>query len=150
MIKRLKYISRQTQTITDAELAGIEAVSQHNNRAVGVTGALVRIGDYFFQVLEGPADAVDATFTRIARDPRHADIVVVGRSERVEHRLFGGWDMNVKVLNAGEEGRLEPLGALLDSILELRQRSDHLSLVLQRALLHELHQTGESDTPSPQ
>ena len=145
MIKRLKYISRQTNPLSDIEMAAIEAISQRNNQAVGVTGALVRIGDYFFQVLEGPADAVDETFSRISGDERHADIVVVGRSERVDHRLFGGWAMNVKVLRADIEERLEPLGALLDSILELRQRSDHLSLVLQRALLHELHKPGDEE-----
>ena len=137
MIKRLKYISRETRPLGDDDLARIAVASQRNNAKAEVTGALVKVGQYFFQVLEGPAEAVDATLRRIEQDERHRDLVIVGAPEHVEHRLFGEWAMRVEVLDTQAERRLEPLGAILDSVLELRRRSDELARVLQRAVLHE-------------
>jgi len=140
MIKRLKYISRQSRDLTREELARIARVSQTNNAESGVTGVLVLVGDYFFQVLEGPADAVDATLTRIEADDRHQDIILVGKPESVPHRLFGEWAMRVEIMEPGANESLEPLGAILDTIVALRSRSNELTAVLQRAVLRELRQ----------
>lgn len=46
----------------------------------------------FFQVLEGPADVVDACYSRIERDPRHRGCIRL-LSEIVEARLFADWSM---------------------------------------------------------
>jgi hypothetical protein len=138
MIKRLKYISRETRPMGATELAEIAAASQRNNAKIEVTGVLVKVGEFYFQVLEGPADAVDATFIRIEADERHRDIVMVGKPERVEQRLFGTWAMRTEALQPKTVARHEPLGAIFDSIVELRQKSDDLASVLQRAVLIEL------------
>ena len=46
----------------------------------------------FIQVLEGPEDAVTATFARISRNPRHGGILVPDRS-KISERTFGEWSM---------------------------------------------------------
>ena len=46
----------------------------------------------FAQVLEGPLGAVAATFERIQRDARHADVMVLD-FRPVSERSFGAWSM---------------------------------------------------------
>lgn len=74
------------------EVDRILAVSQRNNARAGVTGALIFNNGFFGQVLEGPEEAVDATFERIQADPRHRDVTVLGVKPVVE-RAFGDWSM---------------------------------------------------------
>ena len=138
MIKRLKYISRQTREIDLAELNAISAISKSNNLRSGVTGLLVKVGDYFFQILEGPPDAVDLTYERIQRDDRHGDVVVVAPPELVPERLFAKWSMRVEFLDPLSEERLEPIGHMLTTVVELIQKSADMAAVLQRSLLYEL------------
>ncbi len=70
----------------------ILATSRTRNALDGVTGALMFAGEDICQILEGPPDAVEQTFGRISRDPRHHDVVVITRSSPTE-RLFPDWAM---------------------------------------------------------
>lgn len=76
----------------DAILNGILADSRRCNVRDGVTGALICRADLYLQLLEGDRDVVEATFDRIARDPRHrhAQRLAAGK---VAARLFPGWAM---------------------------------------------------------
>ncbi len=95
-IHRLVYTSRNLLQGTEedrvATVAQILATSQRNNGKVGVTGALLFNAGSFAQVLEGPRAAVEATFERIQRDPRHSDVSVL-QCEPVEARGFPNWSM---------------------------------------------------------
>ena len=95
-IHRLVYTSRNLLQGTEEErvaiVAQILATSQRNNGKVGVTGALLFNSGCFAQVLEGPRVAVEATFERIQRDPRHGDVSVL-QCEPVESRGFPNWSM---------------------------------------------------------
>ena len=92
---RIVYVSRSA--LGDAEgveraIGGILDVSRRNNGACGVTGALIFNRGTFGQILEGPEDAVEETFTRIEGDPRHHDVEVLDL-KRVSERAFGDWSM---------------------------------------------------------
>jgi hypothetical protein len=93
---RLVYCSRNTiradRCDPSLEVTSILAASRANNARIGVTGALLYSEGCFAQALEGPLDAVQQTFERIQRDPRHGDVVVL-QAGHVAARLFGGWDM---------------------------------------------------------
>jgi hypothetical protein len=89
---RLLYISTTRSILAAAELEEILRVSRRNNVAVGVTGLLIVGGRRFLQALEGPEEAVIATFERIRADPRHFAVVMLGRTA-IEERLFGSWAM---------------------------------------------------------
>ena len=89
---RLLYISTARSPLTPAELERVLRVSRRNNRAVDVTGLLIVGGRRFLQALEGPVEAVLATFERIRADPRHFAVVILSRSA-IEQRQFGGWAM---------------------------------------------------------
>ena len=82
-----------------AELDRILAVSQRNNAAAGVTGALIFNAGLFGQVLEGPEEAVETTYKRIAADPRHGEVTILGRKP-VTQRAFGDWSMGFVGLGA--------------------------------------------------
>ncbi|MEO1688606.1 MAG: BLUF domain-containing protein [Pseudomonadota bacterium] len=94
---RIAYISRNAMPYEDEdrirfEIDAILEASQPRNAAVGVGGALMFNHGVFVQVLEGPTQAVEATFNRIQCDPRHRDVAVL-EIEPIAATVFHGWSM---------------------------------------------------------
>jgi len=93
---RLVYYSanriRGTHEQIRAHIDQILEVSRLNNRLVGLTGALMFSSGFFGQVIEGPQDAIEATFERIQQDTRHGDVSLLEFSA-VGTRSFGDWSM---------------------------------------------------------
>ncbi|MCE3003503.1 MAG: BLUF domain-containing protein [Xanthomonadaceae bacterium] len=92
-LSRLTYASRAAEALPPDAIERILAVSRANNTRAGVTGALMYGAREFLQCLEGSREAVNATYARILRDPRHADIVILDFRE-IERRWFAGWGMH--------------------------------------------------------
>lgn len=89
---QLVYISSARTLITEETCAEILAKSRINNERSDVSGMLVAGQRRFLQTLEGPTDAVRATYARILADPRHFACVLLG--ERfLDARQFGDWAM---------------------------------------------------------
>lgn len=118
----LLYRSRATRALDERELLPILMASMRNNARVGLTGLLLygppeplpepepdappatnvipfEGPGVFVQWLEGPEDAVRATYGRIGADPRHTDVRILdaGTSER---RLFPHWSMALETVRA--------------------------------------------------
>ncbi len=90
---QLTYISRPFG-FDDAMLAGILLDARRCNARDDVTGALICRDDLYIQFLEGPADVIDATYARIARDDRHIDVLPLTRRTIPDgERLFPKWAM---------------------------------------------------------
>jgi hypothetical protein len=87
----LVYVS-QSRIPADTDLSEMVAHAQRFNAGAGLTGSLVFTGTRFAQCLEGPAAALDALMDLIGADPRHSDLVVVGRGETAARR-FADWSM---------------------------------------------------------
>lgn len=91
----LTYISEccipEGEIATEIEL--ILADARVRNERHEVTGALLFTGACFVQTLEGSAGSVDGLMTRIARDGRHAALVVIDRHD-IDERAFAGWSMS--------------------------------------------------------
>lgn len=138
MLKRVSYISKFSRPLTNDEVAQLATDAAERNRQLGVTGMLMSSGGIFYQVLEGPLEAVDSLFQKIAIDPRHKDVLVLSVQEEVEDRQFPSWAM--KKVNLDEEAvtRLEPIKALLDAIVVQRESMQHLMRVLSRSVWQEL------------
>lgn len=92
---RLLYISTAREPVTPEMLADVLRASRRNNAKVGVSGLLIVGGRRFLQALEGPEDAVMATYERIARDPRHFAVVQLAR-ETITERQFPDWAMGAQ------------------------------------------------------
>ncbi len=73
-------------------LAGILIQARRNNKRDNITGALVCRHDLYIQLIEGPASAIDALYSRITADDRHCD-VRLALSDTVEDRMFPDWEM---------------------------------------------------------
>jgi len=97
-LQRLVYVSRATfapsrqSSGIDLEVARILMQSRRNNPRKGLVGALYYGDGCFFQCLEGESAAIDELCARIADDPRHKDMQVLGR-EPIKARSFSIWAM---------------------------------------------------------
>ncbi|RYG28944.1 BLUF domain-containing protein, partial [bacterium] len=110
---QLVYYSRNETSGDDAsftdEVHSILKASCRNNEAVGITGALLFNAGVFAQVLEGPLEAVEATFERIQQDPRHGDVSLLAL-EPIAHRSFTNWAMGFVGQSADNEKRFAQVG----------------------------------------
>lgn len=101
-MRQIVYISTARSIPSDEDLNQILAQSRRNNKHVGVTGLLVVGGRRFLQALEGPSQAVQATFDRILADPRHFAVVTLSDKE-TDSRSFGEWAMAFETGGSGDD-----------------------------------------------
>lgn len=93
----------------EAEVEAILAASRRNNDAVGITGALLFNAGVFAQVLEGPLEAIEATFERIQQDVRHGDVSLLAL-EPISHRSFDNWAMGFVGASTDNQKRFARIG----------------------------------------
>ncbi|MEP6873433.1 MAG: BLUF domain-containing protein [Burkholderiales bacterium] len=86
------YASAASRAFETKELAELLQVARENNAQLSLTGMLLYAEGSFFQVLEGPADEVDALYTKIERDKRHNQMTLIIR-EPIPKRCFDAWTM---------------------------------------------------------
>jgi hypothetical protein len=97
-LQRMVYASRATFAPSrqgsgiELEVARILMQSRRNNPRSGLVGALYYGNGHFFQCLEGESAGIDVLCARIAQDPRHQDMQVLGRHP-IEARSFSVWAM---------------------------------------------------------
>ncbi len=98
MLVRLLYASRcQPGQIHDTINAIMQTARQHNP-AHGITGVLCHSEQVFMQVLEGGRTAVNSLYSKILRDPRHHDVILLDYEE-IGERRYAGWTMGQTNLN---------------------------------------------------
>ena len=73
-------------------LNGILSDARRLNPPNDITGALICRADMYLQLLEGPKEAVEATYQRITRDDRHVEPQRL-LTKPTDHRLFPNWAM---------------------------------------------------------
>ena len=139
-VYKLLYCSRNLLSGSlaeqETEVQKILESSRRNNVREGVTGALLFNGEWFAQTLEGPLDKVEATFERIQRDSRHADVTLL-ESGPTNGRIFADWSMAYAGTDETERARMQALrfGRVLENpsaaVLEVHELLE--SLVLQEA-----------------
>ncbi len=86
------YVSTATKPFDDASLGDLLAQSRRSNHEHDLTGMLLYRRGRFFQVLEGPKDAVDELMAKIAADERHAEVRIL-LEEQLDDRRFEEWTM---------------------------------------------------------
>ncbi|VXC05270.1 conserved hypothetical protein [Luteimonas sp. 9C] len=92
MIRQLLYRSGQLFEFTLQDMQRLLVRARAYNARHGIGGMLLLQDGLFMQLLEGPADAVDALYARIASDPRHCEVRLMVRAERTAP-LLPGWHM---------------------------------------------------------
>jgi hypothetical protein len=91
-MERLVYRSRAVWPLPAVALDGILQASLARNARDRVTGALGFVGGTYVQLLEGPADSLEALMRRLYADPRHAEVTVLVRAA-TDGRLVPGWSL---------------------------------------------------------
>lgn len=116
-VLQLTYISACDPHMAPGEVERILSAARLHNRRSGVTGLLLFNGQRFLQLLEGPADAVEATFARIERDPRHRGVTLLSRRE-AEFRTFSNWSMTFERIDNASPERRQSLIALVHAMVD--------------------------------
>ena len=104
MFRQLCYLSTARGEVSDVGLQSIVDEARRANGPDGITGLLAYGGGLFFQILEGPAAAIERRVAKIKADPRHASMRILQDIE-VDKRDFPGWPLAFR--------GLEPDGARL-------------------------------------
>ena len=136
MIKRIKYVSRFEKPHSEADIEAIGVQSRANNERLGLTGFLMASGGLFYQVLEGPAEAIDEVYAKIQADGRHTDLLMLSSEDGVQ-RLYPDWSMEIINLDVAANVRLFPLKALINSVFELTQLTENIVWAIERTIKHE-------------
>lgn len=117
-MKRIVYISTVNRRLDANEIQAIGQVSASNNRTVGITGVLISLHDYFFQVLEGEEDALAILLERIRRDTRHRDMRILKAENDIAERQFPKWSMRTIRLVGSDDLVLEAIRDMLQNIAD--------------------------------
>lgn len=91
-LHRLVYVSASAPDLSKSDLIDIARAAQTKNAKLRVTGVLLHVEGEFFQVLEGPAGAVEDVFASICQDRRNQWVTPLLR-ERPYWRVFKTWSM---------------------------------------------------------
>ena len=137
-MKRIRYVSRFASPMSREEVDEIAQSAAERNAREGITGVLIASGNLFFQLIEGPDNAIDECFARILKDPRHVDIQSLGIVQGELPRLCPDWAMKKVDLTHETAIELEPLRALVQILATQRQLVEELTDVLQRVMWREL------------
>lgn len=137
-VRRLFYLSKATRPFEAAEIDELLLQSRRNNRAAGLTGALLHYGGHFLQVLEGDADAVTGCFERIRRDERHAEVLPLIDGAAAQ-RDFGDWAMHY-VTPSGPGDR-----AVVAFLEQLRRQATPEAVRQALALMQRLARRADAD-----
>lgn len=110
MLGSLLYVSQITASAASRLPSVMEDIlisSARHNRTHDLTGFLLCDGETFAQALEGPDDALEACFGRIALDRRHQGLTVRLRKP-TSTRRFARWSMCGLYLSPLDEALLTP------------------------------------------
>jgi adenylate cyclase len=133
ILKRIKYVSEFVDHQTGIDIANLVKQAEENNRRDKITGILIASGRMFFQVIEGPIEAIDRLYANIVKDRRHKNVLLLNAECGVE-RIFPDWALKRVDLNNDSLTQMEPMKALLETIVENRKRIEKMTGVLERSI----------------
>lgn len=137
-MKRIRYVSSFAAPMSSGQIDEIVSESAKNNERDGITGMLVATGNLFFQLIEGPDEAVDALYERIVHDTRHLSVQIIGQETGELKRLCPDWSMGKVDLSAESNRHLEPVKAILEAVCHQRHVIDDLIGTLEQTMWREL------------
>lgn len=117
-IKRIIYVSTIHAPFSDEEIIELGRLASLNNSKSDVTGVLISVHDYFFQILEGEATVLDTLLEKIRHDPRHRDLTVLSAEYGLNERLFSDWGMRTICLNEESGILMQAMRMMLRNIAQ--------------------------------
>ncbi|WP_031433357.1 BLUF domain-containing protein [Methylomarinum vadi] len=117
-LKRIMYVSTMHAAFSDEEIVELGRKSSLNNQKLGLTGVLISVHEYFFQILEGQPSVVDTLLEKIRSDTRHRDLTILSAEYGLEQRLFSDWGMRTVCLNEESGVLLQAIRMMLRNIAQ--------------------------------
>jgi class 3 adenylate cyclase len=117
-MKRLTYISKASEQLTLAEIEQIGEISTRNNQRDEITGVLLYLNGFFFQIIEGKEKTLDDLYTKILVDNRHTDILCLKTEYHITERHFPNWAMRTINLDQYSDILIQPVKTLLQTVTE--------------------------------
>lgn len=114
-MKRLTYISTFSRPLSNKEIDEIGERSIKNNTRDNLTGVLFCFNNIFYQILEGPEDALNRCYARILKDSRHKDIFCL-EVETITTRQYGDWAMKTVRLDESNDSLIKPIRTMLNAL----------------------------------
>lgn len=105
-LRSLTYASRVSDAMSDTEFTQLGLEAGRLNALDGITGLLVFNGERFCQTIEGAPAAIDDLLTRLHRDPRHTDLIILS-DEAASERRFRSWDMQLLSVSRDRQAALD-------------------------------------------
>jgi hypothetical protein len=137
-VKRIRYISEFAAPMTAEQISELARRSAENNQRDDITGMLVASGSIFFQLIEGPDEAIDSLFRRIQADDRHHNVLLLGIEQGDLKRVCPDWAMAKADVSELTQERVEPIRAMLRAIVDHRRAVQNLSDALEEVMWREL------------
>jgi AraC-like DNA-binding protein len=91
-IFELSYYSNKESHLTIEDFNDVLHNSRERNRGQNITGCLVYHNNHFFQLLEGPKEAVLEVYESIQKDSRHRKVTTIYEGFK-SGRTFEKWEM---------------------------------------------------------
>jgi len=142
MLKRIRYISEFSRHMSAADIDQLAQRSAIANQEKGITGILVATGELFFQVIEGPIDAIDELYGKISGDGRHRQFLLLEMEQGDLTRLFPDWAMRKLDLSDESVRRLGSARAILKAIHAQRLVLQNLRSALEQSMWQEVVSSG--------
>lgn len=124
-LKRLTYVSKLSTRLDQKEILEIGHKASLNNQKIDVTGILIGVGDYFFQILEGEETTINLLVEKISCDTRHRDVTILSAETGCEARLFSEWNMKAVTLNESNDLILLAISLMLQNIAQSHNAIGH-------------------------
>lgn len=94
-LHQIMYISTANDELTEDALLELLSASQKRNAGKAITGLLLHSDGNIIQVIEGPRDATNELYKKIANDSRHRGVTLMS-SRGIEKRDFPEYKMGFK------------------------------------------------------
>ncbi len=120
---QLIYTSCAERSVDSRDIFKIIEVSAKNNARDYLTGFLIFTDQRFFQLIEGPDDAIETLLNKLSDDPRHTQIEILKR-EAVEQRAFPKWSMKRLMPNAASLSLADEISGFADTSSDVKQAVD--------------------------
>ncbi|MDC0338307.1 BLUF domain-containing protein [Flavobacteriales bacterium] len=99
--RRLIYTSQPVKQFSGPELIRLLHDARAYNSIDDICGVLLHRHGYFLQVIEGGIEPIENLLSRLRKDVRHKNIVII-YDGMVGRRVFSNWDMGVADLMSAE------------------------------------------------
>jgi len=147
-VTQLCYMSLSKSGLSKTDFVGILSEAIIKNAKMSVSGFLICARNHFYQVLEGPQDAVESIFESINNDKRHNNLRVLCQKQINSRSCFscpmdGFFIENDKGNNGWIVSTIEAVSSLIGTELQADDIKDNLRTDVLAAYNNLLFRTAE-------